>query len=236
MSLEERANRIDRIILKRIEEDLVPIPAGRLAMRDDRTGQSWIAQVPSFHLSKYLVTQQLFEEVMGISPSTFKGPRHPVETISWKDAATFCNELSFLMELNPSYQFAGEEEGFYFNHQANGYRLPTEAEWEYACRAGSSGIRYGELDAIAWYRANAAGSTHEVGQKLPNSWGLFDMIGNVWEWCADIYDATVYGSYRIIRGGGWYDEARGCMVTNRRRSHPTAYKIDDLGFRIARNS
>ncbi len=182
-----------------------------------------------------LVTQELFEAVMGYSPSTIKGPLHPVETISWKEATLFCNYLSQRAGLIPCYQFGQQAESFLFDVQANGYRLPTEAEWEYACRAGSAGIRYGELDAIAWYRANSKGSTQEVGQKQANAWGLYDMIGNVWEWCSDIYDATVYGSYRIIRGGGWYDEARGCIVTNRRRSHPVAFKIDDLGFRLARN-
>jgi formylglycine-generating enzyme required for sulfatase activity len=118
---------------------------------------------------------------------------------------------------------------------ANGYRLPTEAEWEYACKAGTTGIRYGDLDDIAWYKANSDRSPHDVGLKEPNAWGLYDMLGNVWEWCSDIYDESVYGSYRIFRGGGWSDEERGCMATNRSRSHPTSFKIDDLGFRIARN-
>lgn len=222
-------------LIERLELDLRQIPAGKLAMRDDRTGQNWLAQIPRFYLCKFLVTQQLFEAVMGTSPSTFKGPSLPVEAISWKDAASFCNQLSLLAGLEMPYQLSKGEEDFVFNEQADGYRMPTEAEWEFACRAGSTGIRYGKLDAIAWYKANSGGSTHEVGQKQANLWGLYDMIGNVWEWCSDIYDATVYGSYRIIRGGGWYDEARGCIVTNRRRSHPTAYKIDDLGFRIARN-
>ena len=113
--------------------------------------------------------------------------------------------------------------------------MPTEAEWEYTCKAGTKGIRYGEIDLIAWYKGNSEKTTHPVGLKEPNPWGLYDMLGNVWEWCSDIYDEKVYGSYRIFRGGGWYDEARGCMATNRRRSHPISFKIDDLGFRIAKN-
>lgn len=117
---------------------------------------------------------------------------------------------------------------------SNGYRLPTEAEWEYACRAGTQGARYGELDAIAWYRDNSGGRTHDVGRKQPNGWGLHDMLGNVWEWCVDQYDPAVYGSYRVFRGGGWADVERGCLATNRRRSHPT-FAIDDLGFRVARS-
>ncbi|NET33792.1 MAG: formylglycine-generating enzyme family protein [Cyanothece sp. SIO1E1] len=214
---------------------MVQIPLGSLKMRDDRTRQDWVAQVPSFRLSKYLVTQQLYHNVMLSSPSTFKGPSRPVETVSWKDAALFCNRISELAGLAPYYQIGIRAEDFGSNDQSNGYRLPTETEWEYACRAGNPDIRYGVLEEIGWYRGNSGGRTQEVGQKQPNAWGLYDMIGNVWEWCSDIYDASVYGSYRIIRGGGWYDEARGCIVTNRRRSHPIAYKIDDLGFRLARN-
>lgn len=119
--------------------------------------------------------------------------------------------------------------------KVNGYRLPLEGEWEYACKAGTSGARYGELEEIAWYKGNSQGGTHEVGTKSPNAWGLYDMLGNVWEWCSDIYDEEVYGSYRIFRGGGWCDQERGCLATNRRRSHPVSFKIDDLGFRLARS-
>ena len=81
----------------------------------------------------------------------------------------------------------------------------------------------------------ANGHTHDIGSKEANNWGLYDMLGNVWEWCSDKYDETVYGTYRIFRGGGWNDAERGCLATNRRRSHPTAFKIDDLGFRLAKN-
>lgn len=235
MHSEQQANHIDSALLRQIESSMVQISGGNLAMRDDRIGQNWVTQVPSFQLSKYLVTQQWYETILPSSPSTFRGPTLPVETVSWKDAALFCNYISELAGLAPYYQIGISAEDFGSNDQSNGYRLPTEAEWEYACRAGSSDIRYGVLEEIAWYRGNSGGRTQEVGQKQPNAWGLYDMIGNVWEWCSDIYDASVYGSYRIIRGGGWYDEARGCIVTNRRRSHPIAYKIDDLGFRLARN-
>lgn len=119
------------------------------------------------------------------------------------------------------------------NTTAKGYQLPTDAEWEYACRAGLQKVRYGLLDDIAWYAKNSNNTTHPVGQKRPNTWGLYDMLGNVWEWCWDVYDPIEYGDYRVFRGGGWFDPERGCLASNRRRSHPT-YAIDDLGFRIAR--
>ncbi len=107
-----------------------------------------------------------------------------------------------------------------------------EAEWQYACKAGTSGYRFGEIDEIAWYSDNSEGRAHPVGTKTPNNWGLYDMIGNVWEWCWDLYDPEVYGTYRIFRGGSWAESERGCGATVRRRSHPT-FAIDDLGFRLA---
>ncbi|SDD89319.1 formylglycine-generating enzyme family protein [Pedobacter soli] len=215
--------------------EMVEIPAGTIVLRDDRIKQSWTVEIKPFYLAKYSVTQALYFEITGQRPSTFAGDKHPVETVTWRDAVAFCNALSKRNDLNPCYVFDQKADEVIFNPLANGFRLPTEAEWEYACKAGSTGIRYGELDEIAWYKKNAEKTTQQVGLKAPNAWGLYDMLGNVWEWCTDIYDETVYGSYRIIRGGGWSDEERGCMATNRRRSHPKSFKIEDLGFRLARN-
>ena len=118
-----------------------------------------------------------------------------------------------------------------WNTAADGYRLPTEAEWEHACRADTSGSRYAPLDNIAWYRGNSDGQIQDVGGKQPNAWGLYDMLGNVWEWCWDLYDPEAYGTYRVLRGGGWFDEPWSCRASVRRRSHPTL-RIDDVGFRI----
>ena len=216
-------------------EELIDIPGGSIELRDDRTKEKWTVEIESFLLAKFPVTQDLYFEIAKESPSTFKGGKLPVESVSWKDAVTFCNLLSIQRGLKPCYIFSATHADIIFDSTGDGFRLPTEAEWEYACKAGSTGIRYGELNLIAWYKDNSGKKTHPVGMMAPNAWGLYDMLGNVWEWCSDIYDETVYGSYRILRGGGWYDEARGCMATNRRRSHPTSFKIDDLGFRIAIN-
>jgi formylglycine-generating enzyme required for sulfatase activity len=218
-----------------VNDQMVEIPGGKIELRDDRTKQKWTVQLEPFLLATFPVTQSLYFEILKESPGTFKGNSRPVETVTWKDAVTFCNSLSARNGYNPCYSFNIDSEQITFAPKANGFRLPTEAEWEYACKAGTTGMRYGELDSIAWYKENSEEMTHNVGMKEPNLWGLYDMLGNVWEWCSDIYDETVYGSYRILRGGGWYDDARGCMATNRRRSHPTSFKIDDLGFRIARN-
>lgn len=216
----------------KIKIQLAEIPAGNITLRDDRLKQSWNVPVPAFRMAKFPVTQDIYYAVTGQNPSAFKGPRKPVESVSWEEAVQFCNLLSIQNGLSPYYVIQNGH--ILFDKSASGYRLPTEAEWQYACQAGHAQIRYGALDDIAWYRENAGSQTQDAGQKAPNAWGLYDMLGNVWEWCADLYDTEVYGTYRVFRGGGWADEARGCMATNRRRSHPT-FKIDDLGFRIAQS-
>jgi formylglycine-generating enzyme required for sulfatase activity len=218
------------------EEMLVTIPAGSVAMRDDRTNEKWSVSIESFVLMRFPVTQAFYKEVMGTNPSTFEGDQLPVETVSWIDAVTFCNQLSLSTNREPYYSIDLTKENVSLNALANGYRLPTEAEWQYACQAGNTNSRYGAIDEIAWYKSNADHHTHVVGQKQPNKWGLYDMLGNVWEWCSDIYDESVYGSYRVFRGGGWCDQERSVMATTRRRSHPFSFRIDDLGFRIAANN
>jgi formylglycine-generating enzyme required for sulfatase activity len=218
-----------------IENLMVEIHKGKIELRDDRTKQKWTVEISSFLMAKFPVTQDIYFDITNETPSTSKGDKRPVETVTWKEAVIFCNLLSEKLGLKPCYAVTDENEEITFDKTANGFRLPTEAEWEYACKAGETGIRYGELNNIAWHKDNSSMTSHIVGQKEPNSWGLYDMLGNVWEWCSDIYDETVYGSYRIFRGGGWADEERSVMATTRRRSHPLKFKIDDLGFRIARN-
>lgn len=221
--------------IKKINDQMVEIPRGEIVLRDDRIKRIWTVELQPFLLAKYLVTQELYYSITQESPSTFKGNRKPVETVSWKDAILFCNLLSAKAGLRLCYFLSNDSEEMMFDSTANGYRLPTEAEWEYACKAGTTDVRYGEINEIAWYRKNSGRNTNDIGTKQPNAWELYDMLGNVWEWCSDVYDETVYGTYRIFRGGGWNDDERGCLATNRRRSHPVLFKIDDLGFRIARN-
>ncbi|MFG1796772.1 formylglycine-generating enzyme family protein [Nocardia sp. NPDC049149] len=208
------------------------IPAGKVTLSDRRMQRSWQVEVAAFQLAAHQVTQEHYAQVTGLRPSRTHGDRLPVESVSWWDALRFCNALSVREGLTPVYRL--DDENAAWDAAADGYRLPTEAEWEHACRAGSTGPRYGELNEIAWYRANSAERMHEVGGKRPNAFGLYDMLGNAWDWCWDIYDAQVYGSYRVLRGGGWFDEHWSCRASVRRRSHPTL-QLEDVGFRVARS-
>jgi len=213
---------------------MLPIPAGTIALRDDRIQKNWEVDIKAFRLAKTAVSQGLYQTIMGVNPAQFIDPQRPVENVSWWEAILFCNALSTKMELSPCYHI-DENKIVTYQAKANGYRLASEAEWQYACQAGSPELRYGPIDDIAWYKENSQGQSQPLGLKKPNAWGLYDMLGNVWEWCNDLYDEEVYGSYRIIRGGGWCDPERGILASNRRRSHPHSFKIDDLGFRIAQN-
>ena len=217
------------------EMEMVTVPSGRVTLSDRRTRNSWQEDVALFQMSVFPVTQSWYARVTGQQPSTAQGDRLPVEGVSWWDAAQFCNALSRRECLTPAYYLDAGAERADWDNCADGYRLPTEAEWEYACRAGTTGPRYGPLDEVAWYQGNSDGRIRAVGGKRPNAWGLYDMLGNVWNWCWDVYDTEVYGPYRVLRGGGWADEHWSCRASVRRRSHPT-FRIDDVGFRIARSA
>ncbi|MEU5071910.1 SUMF1/EgtB/PvdO family nonheme iron enzyme [Streptomyces asoensis] len=214
--------------------EMVTVPAGRVTLSDRRTQRSWLVDLASYELAACPVTQELYRQITGGRPSAVLGDRLPVEGVSWWDATRFCNALSERSGLTPAYRIRAGAEVVEWDTSADGYRLPTEAEWEHACRAGTTGPRYGELDEIGWYRGNSHERIHEVGAKRPNAWGLHDMLGNVWDWCWDVYDAEVYGAYRVLRGGGWFDEHWSCRASARRRSHPT-FQVDDVGFRVARS-
>ncbi len=203
-----------------------------------------------FLLGIHEVTQGQYQAVMGENPSKFKGSDDlPVEQVSWLDAVLFCNKLSEQEKKTPFYRINGTEVTI---AGGNGYRLPTEAEWEYACRAGSTtlhpfGDDVSKLGDRAWFIDNSESKTHPVGQKRPNAWGLYDMLGNIWEWCADWYDEKYYASspsvavdppgppkasFRVFRGGSWNGDARRCRPASRIRSAPES-RYYSLGFRVA---
>jgi formylglycine-generating enzyme required for sulfatase activity len=179
-----------------------------------------------FWIGKYPVTQGQWQDVMGNNPSynASAGPDAPVEQVSFKDVQTF------LAKVN-----ASERRWI--------VRLPTEAEWEYAARAGTTGETYGPIDEIAWYGANAKRTTHPVGQKQPNAFGLYDMLGNVWQWCEDWFapytdapstdpQGAASGEKRIMRGGCWYCDTIHIRAARRNRD-PEEHSSRSIGFRIA---
>ncbi|MEO3787715.1 SUMF1/EgtB/PvdO family nonheme iron enzyme [Actinocorallia sp. B10E7] len=215
---------------------MIEIPAGEVALRDESTKSTWTVEVAPFLLAPVPVTRELYRAVHDGSPESPEAPRVPVTEVSWLDAVRFCNLLSRAAGLTPCYGLTDDPnaQDVTCDRHADGYRLPFEAEWEYACRAGTSGPHHGPLDEVAWYRANSQGRVHEVATRSPNPWGLHDMLGNVWEWCWDLYDPGVYGPYRVFRGGGAHDPSWSCRASTRRKSHPT-FRIDDLGFRLARS-
>ena len=184
--------------LGNFERNMIAVPAGLIALRDDRIGKSWIASIETFQICRYQVTWSFYSEVLEDLSPPRPAINHPVEGISWLDAARFCNRLSELMGLDERYAFAGDGQDATTVTSSNGFRLPSEAEWEFAARAGTDGPRYGPVEDIAWYRDNSEGSTQPIGLKRPNNWGMHDMWGNVWEWCEDIYDPLVYGTYRVF--------------------------------------
>jgi formylglycine-generating enzyme required for sulfatase activity len=217
-----------------LNNPMVKILGGAIELRDDRIKTKWKTEIKPFLLAPYPVTVELYNAITKKTTKSSVENHKPVVNVSWNDAISFCNLLSQKAGLKEAYVISDDGDHIIWDRDAGGYRLPTEAEWQCACKAETTGYQYGELDKIAWYNENSDGELHAVGTKEPNAWGLYDMLGNVWEWCWDLYDEQVYGSYRIFRGGSWAEEARGCGATCRRRSHPT-FSVDDLGLRLARS-
>jgi formylglycine-generating enzyme required for sulfatase activity len=250
---------------------MVAIPAGTFAMgspseelwRVSDETQHQVTLTKPLYVSACEVTQSEWQAMMGWNESSVRGARKPVEQVTWYDAVSYCNKRSTADGYTPAYTITDAiydgnhtmSATVIWDRAANGYRLLTEAEWEYACRATSASafcdggitIRYcgpedANLDRVGWYCGNAWGTTHDVGGKSANAWGLKDMHGNVWEWCWDRYgpysgnaaDPTgpASGPLRVRRGGGWFNYASDCRSASRINYYPDG-RSDNLGLRVA---
>ena len=247
------------VIKTKMGIEMVKIPGGWFEMGSKRgeadESPAHKVWVDSFLMDKYELTQEQYVKLVGANPSSFTEARRPVDTITWIHAVLYCNLRSRAEGLESCYD--EESETWQCDFQASGYRLPTEAEWEYACRAGAETEHYfgrdpSALKKFGWYIDNSFKKTHSVGKKRPNRWGLHDMYGNVAEWCNDVYDTNYYkrspsknprgpeeGDIKVLRGGGWQDSAD-CLRSSWRAyenfSFVDACIMDSLGFRCVRNA
>jgi formylglycine-generating enzyme required for sulfatase activity len=236
--------------------DMVPIPGGQFTMGDndepDATPHEVV--VSPFLMDKCLVTQERYQKLMGDNPARWKATTNPIEQVRWSDAVKFCNARSQAEGLKPCYNLDTWECDF----EANGYRLPTEAEWECACRAGTKtayffGDNASQLGDYAWFEKNSGGHPQPVGQKKPNAWGLYDICGNLWQWCNDFYGVEYYaqspkenprgpkeGDSRVVRGGAWKFSGDNCRSGYRYNENPgyvdVCFGYDIYGFRCVRNA
>jgi len=237
---------------------MVLLPAGEFTMGDGEGEEDELpphrVAIGAFYIDKYEVTQEAYERIAGRNPSKAKDPKKPVERVRWTDAVRFCNLRSAREGLAPCYDL----ETFRCDFTADGYRLPTEAEWEYACRAGTpTRFAFGDdakdLAKSAWFKDNAGGSPHPVGEKAANPWGLHDLHGNVWEWCNDWYGERAYetavnpdprgaetGDERLLRGGSFSATAESCRSATRMSETPAfadaCFGSEAYGFRCVRRA
>ncbi len=241
------------------KQDMVFITGGSFQMGDTfNDGDADIDEVPvhtvsvnSFIMSKYEVTQKEFESYMNYNPSDFKGHNLPVTNLDWLEVMKFCNKKSESEGLTPCYKIDGWDNTI-CNFESDGYRLPTEAEWEYAAKGGEKGSIYkyagsNDVESVAWYQKNSNGTTHNVGTKKPNELGIYDMNGNVSEWCWDAYKIDYYKNSPsdnphgpafkgkpVRRGGSWINN-RWNVRTTTRLTWWASSKSPFLGFRIVRS-
>ena len=269
---EERKQRLLKLLtdgesasaVEKIDFHLIEIPPGSFLMGalysdnhalDCEKPQHQVTLQKGIRVGKYPCTQKMYESVMGINPSRYQDANRPVERVSWCDAILFCNTLSAKEGLEPAYivpkVFENEDDWskeVTWNRDSNGYRLPTEAEWEYCARGGASHVYSGSntIDEVAWYDDNSGDETHPVGQKKANGFGLYDMSGNVWEWTWDSWKrdygdsisnpsfVDVKGDKRVFRGGSWSFDARHARVSFRLRFF-ASFRLPFVGFRLVKN-
>jgi formylglycine-generating enzyme required for sulfatase activity len=236
--------------------EMVAIPPGEFIMGVNEgpidAKPAHAVKLDGFLMDQTEVTQAVYEKVTGENPSRQKNKANPVEQVTWSNAAKFCNARSTQEGLTPCYDL----QTWQCNFDASGYRLPTEAEWEYACRAGSTnqyyfGDRAEELKSHAWFEGNSRSKPHLASHWKPNAWGLYDMTGNVSEWCNDFYGPKYYrnspkenprgpekGEKRILRGGAWSSNAEDCTSWVRNCNEPgftdVCLTMDSDGFRCVR--
>ena len=230
--------------------DLILVPKGTTTVENGN-----ITVDKDFYIGKYEVTQAEWQAVMGNNPSSSAGnPNNPVENLRWYDTIVFCNKKSIAEGLTPVYSISGSTNpdswgtvptinnstwnAVTVNSSANGYRLPTDAEWEYAARGGAGGTATtyagsNNIEEVAWYYYNSGGKTHQVGTKSANELGIYDMSGNVWEWCWD-WHPEHEGSDRVLRGGSWKYGDHTCLVGYRYNYLPDNRR-NLIGFRLARS-
>ena len=249
-------------ITTKTDVEMVLIPAGWFTMGDNNGPNDEKPQhevfIRSFYIDKYEVTQSDYLKTTGTNPSKFGGKDwkiYPVDRIGWRQAAAYCNERSRREGLQSCY----DEQNWQCDFKVNGYRLPTEAEWEYAYRAGTTAPYYfgsnanNQLKRYAWFKDNSNSQTQPVGQKKTNRWGLYDMAGNVYEWCNDYYDPNYYknspdrdprgpqkGEKKVLRGGCWVTDAQSCRAASRASDDPANADIclgyPAYGFRCVRKA